>query len=146
MLAPPTAPYNLLLNTPTYVPAHTPTSYVQSFQLNIQREIVHNLTFSIGYVGNTGVHELVLADLNQAAPNNAAGTLTLQSRRPYNSTFCCSDISMAFNEGHSNYNSLQAKLEKRYSDGFYLVNHLRGLIRWMTPLAIWKKMTAIAST
>jgi len=122
MLTPPAAPYNLLLNTPTYVPAHTPTSYVQSFQLTLQREIMHNLTFSIGYVGNTGVHELVLADLNQAAPDNAAGTLTLQSRRPYNSTYCCSDISMAFNEGHSNYNSLQTRLEKRYSDGLYLVN------------------------
>jgi len=122
MLTPPTAPYNLLLNTPTYVPSHTPTTYVQSFQLNVQREIANNLTFSIGYVGNTGVHELVLADLNQATLNNAAGTLTLQSRRPYNGTNCCADISMAFNIANSNYNSLQAKLEKRYSDGIYLID------------------------
>jgi hypothetical protein len=122
MLAAPTAPYNLLLNVPTYVPAHTPTSYVQSFQLNVQRELAHNLTLSVGFVGNTGVHELVLADLNQATPNNAAGTLTLQSRRPFNSALCCSDISMALNEGHSNYNSLQTRLEKRYSNGLYLIN------------------------
>jgi hypothetical protein len=122
MLAPPTAPFNLILNTPTYVPAHTPTSYVQGFQLNIERQLAHNLILSIGYVGNTGTHELVLADFNQATPNNAAGTLTLQSRRPFNSTYCCSDISMAFNEGRSNYNSFQAKLEKRYSDGLYFIN------------------------
>ena len=122
MIAPPTAPYNLLLNVPTYVPAHTPTEYVQSFQLNVERELAHNLTLSVGYVGNTGVHELVLADLNQAAPNNAAGTLTLQSRRPYNSQYCCADISMAFNVANSNYNSLQAKLEKRYSNGIYFIN------------------------
>lgn len=122
MLTPPTAPYNLLLNTPTYVPAHTPTTYVQSFQFNVQRQIANNLTFSFGYVGNTGVHELVLADLNQAAPNNAAGSLTLQSRRPYNGTNCCADISAALNIGHSNYNSLQTKLEKRYSNGLYLIN------------------------
>lgn len=29
---------------------------------------------------------------------------------------------MAFNEGRSNYNSLQTKLEKRYSNGLYLIN------------------------
>ncbi len=122
MLTPPTAPFNLILNTPTYVPAHTPTEYVQSYQLNIERQLARNLILSVAYVGNTGTHELVLADLNQATPNNAAGTLTLQSRRPFNSTYCCSDISMAFNEGLSNYNSLQAKLEKRYSDGLYFIN------------------------
>jgi hypothetical protein len=122
MLATPTAPFDLLLNTPTYVPTKTPTSYVHSFQLNIQRELVRNFTLSVGYVGNVGQHQLVLADLNQATPDNAAGTLTLQSRRPYNGTYCCADISMALNEGHSNYNSLQTKLEKRYSDGIYLIN------------------------
>ena len=122
MLAPPTAPYNLLLNVPTYVPAHTPTEYVQSFQVNVEQEIARNLTLSIGYVGNTGVHELVLADLNQATPDNAAGSLTLQSRRPFNSQYCCGDISMAFNVANSNYNSLQAKLEKRYSNGMYFIN------------------------
>ena len=124
MIAPPTAPYNLINNVPTYVPAHTPTEYVQSFLLDVERQIANNLTLSVGYVGNTGVHELVLADLNQAMPNNAAGSLTLQSRRPYNGTLCCGDISMAFNVANSNYNSLQVKLEKRYSDGIYLINSL----------------------
>jgi len=122
MIAPPTAPYNLLINTPTYVPAHTPTTYLHSFQLDVERELAKNLTLTVGYVGNVGMHELVLADFNQATPNDAAGDETLQSRRPYNSTYCCSDISMAFNEGISNYNSLQTKLEKRYSDGIYFIN------------------------
>ena len=146
MLAPPTAPYNLLLNVPTYVPAHTPTTYVQSFLLNLERDIAHNLTLTVGYVGNTGVHELVLADLNQAAPNNAAGSLTLQSRRPYNSQYCCADISLALNAGQSNYNSLQVKLEKRYSGGLYLINSFTwSHLPWMTPPATWKKTTATAS-
>ena len=122
LLAPPTAPYNLLLNIPVYIPAHDPTAYLQSFQLNIEREIAHNLMFSIAYVGNRGVHEFLLADLNQAAPDNSAGTLTLQSRRPFNGANCCTDISMAFNEGQSSYNSLQTKLEKRYSGGLYFIN------------------------
>ena len=122
MLTPPAAPFNLLLNVPTYIPAHNPTAYLQSFQLDIQREIARNLLFSIAYVGNVGVHELLLADLNQATPDNAAGTLALQSRRPLNGTNCCGDVSMVFDEGQSNYNSLQTKLEKRYSGGLYFIN------------------------
>jgi hypothetical protein len=122
LLAPQTSPFNLINNVPTYVPARTPTTYVQSFQLNIQRQLANNLTFSVGYVGNTGVHELLLADFNQAVNNNAAGTATLASRRPYNGALCCGDISMALNEGASNYNSLQTKLEKRYSAGLYVIN------------------------
>ena len=101
MLAVPTAPYNLLLNVPTYIPANNPTTYLHSYQLGIARQLPGNLLFSIAYVGNRGVHEFVMADLNQATPNNAAGTLTLQFPRPFNSANCCSDISMAFNEGVS---------------------------------------------
>jgi hypothetical protein len=122
MLAAPSAPYNLLLNVPTYVPAHNPTTYLQSYQLGIEYQVVNNLLLSIAYVGNRGLHEFVMADLNQATPNNADGTLTLQSRRPFNGSNCCNDISMAFNEGVSNYNSLQIKLEKRYSQGLYFIN------------------------
>ncbi|HEX3941139.1 MAG TPA: TonB-dependent receptor [Acidobacteriaceae bacterium] len=122
LLAKPTAPFDLLLNNPTYVPAHTPTTYVQSFQLNVEREVAKNLSVSLAYVGNTGTHELVLADLNQAAPNNAAGTIALQQRRPMNGPNCCADVSMAFNEARSNYNALQVKVEKRYSQGLYLIN------------------------
>jgi len=132
LISPPAGPpFNLLNNNPTYIPARTPTTYVQSFQLNIQRELAKNLTFSVGYVGNTGVHELLLADYNQASVNPttptcnatvATGCLSLQARRPINTTLCCGDISMALNEGNSNYNSLQTKLEKRYSGGLYLIN------------------------
>jgi len=127
-----TTPFNLLANVPTYVPAHTPTTYVESFLLNVQREIAHNLTFSIGYVGNVGLHELVLADYNQATVDTPSATCTLtvvtgcvplSARRPYyNGATCCGDISAALNVGQSNYNSLQAKLEKRYSDGIYMIN------------------------
>jgi len=132
LISPPAAlPYNLLNNNPTYVPTHTPTTYVQSFQLNVQRELAKNLTFSVGYVGNTGVHELLLADYNQAAINPVTATcngtvttgcLSVQARRPLNTSLCCGDVSMAINAGNSNYNSLQTKLEKRYSAGLYVVN------------------------
>jgi len=116
------AAINLNNNIPAYIPAHSPTEYLQSFQFNIQHQIAKNLTLSMAYVGSQGRHILLGGDLNQAVPNNAAGTLTLAQRRPYNGALCCSDISMAFNEGTSSYNSLQTKVEKRYSNGIYLIN------------------------
>lgn len=120
--------FSPLNTTVTYVPNKTPTTYVQSYQLSVQRQMASNLFFEIAYVGNTGTHELLLADYNQAAPNSSTATCnstivtgcaTLQARRPI-PTFAA--IGDAFNEGRSNYNSLQTKLEKRFAGGLFFIN------------------------
>jgi hypothetical protein len=114
--------------TVTYVPSKTPTTYVQSYQLSLQRELAPNIFFDVAYVGNTATHELILADYNQATPNASTATCsasvvtgcaTLQARRPIANFAAIGD---AFNEGHSNYNSLQTKIEKRFSRGLYFIN------------------------
>jgi hypothetical protein len=62
---------------------------------------------------------MILADANQAAVQKPRGTLTLTQRRPYpNFGF----IEIAYGAGYSNYNALQVKTEKRYSNGLYLLN------------------------
>jgi hypothetical protein len=66
----------------------------------------------VGYVGNYGVHEEIVQDYNEALPNAAGGTLTLQARRPIQTY---GTIQESFNEGPSRYNALEAKLEKRYA-------------------------------
>ena len=120
--------FSPLNTTVTYVPRKTPTTYVQSYQLSVQRQLASNLFFDIAYVGNTGTHELILADYNQATPNVSAATcnatvttgcLSLQARRPITNF---AGIGDSFNEGHSNYNSLQTKIEKRFSKGFFFIN------------------------
>ncbi len=108
-----------LATTTTYVPAHTPTGYVQSFQLSVQRQLGAGTTLDLAYVGNHGVHEQILTDLNQAAPNVAGGTLSLQARRPIASF---GGIQEAFNGGPSLFNAFEAKLERRYSHGLSLIN------------------------
>jgi hypothetical protein len=114
-----TANYSPLTTTTTYDTAKTPTTYVQSYQLSVQRELPGRLFLDLGYVGNHGVHEEILEDANEALPNAAGGSLSLQARRPITNF---GGIQESFNEGPSLYNALEAKLEKRYANGLYVVN------------------------
>jgi hypothetical protein len=111
--------YSPLSTTTTYDPATSPTPYVQSFQLSVQREIAPKTFLDLAYVGNHGLHEQILADANQATPNAAGGSLSLQARRPI-TTFGA--IQESFNGGPSLYNAFEAKLEKRYANGIYVAN------------------------
>jgi hypothetical protein len=112
------------LVTSRYIPKNNPTAYVQSYFFSIQHQLPGQVVADIAYVGNKGTHLQILADYNQAF--NCAAALaancpssTLAARRPVPAF---GDIEIAYNEGTSNYNSLQFKVEKRYSNGLYLLN------------------------
>ena len=107
-----------------YIPRNFPAAYVQAFHLTVQRELVKNTTLEVSYVGDHGVRIPVLTDFNQAATEPAScdvgiGCLTQQQRRPI-SNF--TNILTVFPKGFLIYNSLQIKLERRYSNGLYLMN------------------------
>ena len=105
-----------------YTPRNTPSTYVQSYHFSVQRELVRDLMLDVAYVGNVSRNLIILADYNQARPNNAsdpaAGT-PLQARRPIPGY---SFIQAAYAGGDANYNSLQIKLERRFTGGLYLLN------------------------
>jgi hypothetical protein len=107
-----------------YIPADYKTSYIQTWHFTVQRELMKDLVLDVGYVGTRGVGLMILGDYNQARPNQllANGTyenLSLQSRRP-NQDFGL--IQIAYGGGFLNYQALQAKVEKRFSHGIYLLN------------------------
>jgi hypothetical protein len=102
-----------------YIPKDTKSTYVQSWHFTIQRQLARDLVLDVGYVGNRGVHVYQLADYNQAAPNLPGQNLSLAARRPVQNFGI---IQVAFNEANSSYNSLQVKLEKRFSKGLSLLN------------------------
>ncbi|MGH9673874.1 MAG: TonB-dependent receptor domain-containing protein, partial [Bryobacteraceae bacterium] len=102
-----------------YTPADYRTSYVQSWHLTVQHEIVKDLLFDIAYVGNRGTGLMILGDYNQARPNNPGENLALAARRPITGF---DFIQISFGGGFSNYHALQWKLEKRYARGLYLLN------------------------
>jgi hypothetical protein len=111
--------FSTLTSRVNFIPADNRTGYVQSWHLTLQREITRDLVLDLAYVGNRGTKLMILGDYNQARPNNTGENLQVQPRRPIQ-TF--SQIQIAWGGGFSNYNGLQAKIEKKFSGGLYLLN------------------------
>jgi hypothetical protein len=114
--------FNPLTARVNFTPEDTRTAYVQSWHLSVQRELPWKLLVDVAYVGNRSNKLIILGDYNQARPNGpsdpAAGT-PLQQRRPFPAF---SFIQASFNGGFTTYNALQVKVERRFSDGLYLLN------------------------
>ena len=102
-----------------YIPADYRTSYIQTWHFTVQRELAKDLVLDVAYVGTRGVGLMILGDYNQARPNEPDESLSLQARRPIQ-TF--GYIQAAFGGGFLDYQALQAKIEKRYGRGLYLLN------------------------
>jgi hypothetical protein len=113
--------FNPLTANITYMPRDFHSSPVQSWYISIQRELKRNMLLDVAYVGNRADDLLLFANYNQAFPNNAAGTIPLQDRRPIPSV---ADITYAFNGGESRYKALQTKFEWRMSGSLTLLSAL----------------------
>jgi hypothetical protein len=113
--------FNPLLANITYMPEDYRSSDVHSWFASVQREIWDGALLDLAYVGNRANGMLLFANLNQAAPNNAAGTLSLQSRRPIPEY---ADITYSFNGGKSRYHAFQTKFDWRIGDNMTLLSSL----------------------
>ncbi len=95
-----------LLPTPT----HLKMGQNQHYSLSVQQQLSPKTVFDIAYVGNHGLHLQATNDFNDPSP--AAGAV--QGRRPFQPwgaiTFQSQDLG-------TTYQALQAKLERRVSDG-----------------------------
>ncbi|MCU1327324.1 MAG: TonB-dependent receptor, plug, partial [Bryobacterales bacterium] len=104
----------------SYIPKNFRTPYVQSYFVSVQREVMANTVLDIGYVGNRSTNIPLIADYNQAAPQpTATSTLSLAARRPIQGYGAITWFNPA---GFSNYNSLQVKLDRRFTNGLQLLN------------------------
>jgi hypothetical protein len=93
------------------------TPYVQQYNFGIQQEIFKDMVFDLAYVGN---RSLKLPSFRNLNPNlytfNAQGAAVVGARE-LSSLGLNGDIQILENLGIANYNSLQAKLDKRFSKG-----------------------------
>jgi hypothetical protein len=112
-------------------------SRVDAYNVTIQRELTSTISAELAYVGNRG--EGFMGD-NPATNYNAPtiegfGTLSQDQRKPF---FACGDrtadgacgnfgwtqgIDFFSNTGKSRYNSIQAKLTKRWTGSYSLLTH-----------------------
>jgi hypothetical protein len=105
---------------------------VRSWFFSVQRDLGHSWLVDLAYVGNHGLNEVIINDVNQAnvmqpttcttatESSSTSGCITnFQSRLPMPNY---SSVIGTLPWGYSNYNGLQAKVEKRFSSGLYLLN------------------------
>jgi hypothetical protein len=94
--------------------ANQRTPYIQQYNFGIQYELLKDLLLDVAYVGNKGTKLNGFRNLNQRAViTNANGSQTAGAR-PYPAF---GDIQWMENRVGATYNSLQARLEKRFSHG-----------------------------
>ena len=90
------------------------TPYIQQYNFGVQYELMSDVVLDVAYVGNKGTKLNGFRNLNQRAViTNPDGTQSA-GNRPYPAF---GDIQWMENRVSSTYNSLQARLEKRFSHG-----------------------------
>lgn len=88
--------------------------YVQQWNLSVQQDLGWNSILEVAYAGSKGTRLYEFRNANQAVPT-ANPNSDINSRRPF--PFIQSDFSLWCSCSSSTYHSLQAKVEKRFSNG-----------------------------
>jgi hypothetical protein len=95
-----------------YTPSRLRTPYVQFYNFTIQRDLTHGILADVGYVGNLGRELPYTLNTNAALPGTGATGL------PLNGAFGRTAGTFLRGTGfNSKYNSLQANITKRFSEG-----------------------------
>jgi hypothetical protein len=91
--------------------------YTQSYNVTAQRELDWGFVGQIGYVGSRTVRPLLTMELNYALPGggNTGRILNRQYGRTAGTT-----LQLPYEDGTGRYDSLQATLTRRFSNGFQL--------------------------
>jgi hypothetical protein len=89
--------------------------YVQSWNLNVEQELMAAMVLQIGYVGSKGTHIYSLPDVNMPPPGSFANE---QVNRPYYSQYPqFGQINTINSTNNSSYNSLQVQLKTKNYHG-----------------------------
>jgi len=108
---------------------HNPTTYIEEWNLNVERELIKDTVLQVAYVGTHGVHLTYLRNLNQPlqpADSNFQldpNGLPTNTGRPYFNTV--PNIAAIRTEGHdlsSITHGLQVRFEKRFSANWSMLN------------------------
>ena len=136
----------------TYIDPHPKRNYVTQWNLNIQYQLMTNLTAMVAYVGSRGVHQpyrlddasLVIPTATsagylwpqvdvlgniftpQCSQTDPSGSDPAQCSSPSRNNENYGSVRGMFYEGRSYYNALETQLAKRMSHGF----QMQGTFTW----------------
>jgi len=116
--------YSTYFDTLQYMPANSPDTQIRSWFFSVQRDLTHNWLLDLSYVGNHGLNEVIVNDINQAPLGGSVpldislGGAPGSERVPYALYYTIAGI---LPWATSDYDGLQAKVEKRFSQGLYLL-------------------------
>ncbi|HEX3249975.1 MAG TPA: carboxypeptidase regulatory-like domain-containing protein [Pyrinomonadaceae bacterium] len=102
---------------PNNVDADFHNAYVQSWNLNIQREVARDLGVTIGYFGTKGTHLRISRNINQPIAG-VRPFVRLSSADPFAPNALLNNIVQIEGTGNSSYNALWLTANKRLSHGF----------------------------
>ncbi|HYL39184.1 MAG TPA: carboxypeptidase-like regulatory domain-containing protein [Bryobacteraceae bacterium] len=91
---------------------HHPTSYVEQYLFNIQRQLTKSTVMEVGYIGSEGHHLGRFMFFNPTTPGPASSPIT--AREPYPEFTASQTEEQIVN---SNYQSLTVKVTRRLSNG-----------------------------
>jgi hypothetical protein len=91
-------------------------AYVQSYNLNLQREITSSIVVQIGYFGSKGSHLRISRNLNQFV-SGVRPFATLAASSPILPGAAVGNITLVDSGGNSSYNALWVTATKRFTHG-----------------------------
>jgi hypothetical protein len=92
--------------------------YVQQWNFSIQRELIKDTVLDVAYVGNKGTKLPAFSKQNKVSVGfNQTTGAPVTGPRPLAAVGLNGDIQVERDMANSNYNALQARLEKRFSAG-----------------------------
>ena len=101
---------------PSTINSEFDPAYVQSYNLNLQREITSSLALQIGYFGSKGSHLRISRNLNQFV-RGVRPFATLTASSPILPGAAVGNITLVDSGGNSSYNALWITAIKRFSHG-----------------------------
>jgi len=101
---------------PTSIAHDFDNPYVQSWNLNVQREVGRGVGVMVGYFGSKGTHLQLTRNLNQFV-NGVRPFPRLSASSPILPNTSLTNITYRESSGNSNYNALWVTVDKRMSRG-----------------------------
>jgi hypothetical protein len=98
-----------------YLTPNDRNQYSQTWSLSVQKGLSNSWMLETAYVGTSGNRLLMTSNINAAPP----GATDPATRQPFGRAL--GQVVQISNSAHSIYHGLQSKLEKRFSNGLYLL-------------------------